>query len=105
MQLYRSWLNQVSPNAVPNYYGLYAWSAARLFAEQAVALGGKLSRSTMVAALRKVKNWTSNGLHAPQQVGAKVTTNCVKIIQLHDGKWSQVSPGNYMCGPLIDTAG
>ena len=103
MQLYRSWLNQVSPNAVPNYYGLYAWSAARLFAQQAVSLGGRLSRSTLVDALSRVKNWTSNGIHAPQQVGAKVTTNCVKIIQLHGGKWRQVSPGSYMCGPLIDS--
>ncbi|HYF72929.1 MAG TPA: ABC transporter substrate-binding protein, partial [Nocardioides sp.] len=28
MALYRSWLDQVKPGAVPNYYGLYAWSAA-----------------------------------------------------------------------------
>ena len=45
MALYRSWLDQVSPGAVPNYYGLYAWSAARLFVEQAVKLGGKLDRA------------------------------------------------------------
>jgi ABC-type branched-subunit amino acid transport system substrate-binding protein len=103
MQLYRSWLNQVSPNAVPNYYGLYAWSAARLFAEQAVALGGRLSRPALVDALSKVRSWTGHGLHAPQQVGAKVTANCVRIIQLRGGRWSQVSPGGYMCGPLVDT--
>lgn len=103
MALYRSWLDQVSPGAVPNYYGLYAWSATRLFVEQAVALGGKLNRKTLVSALAQVKNWTSNGLHASQQVGSKVTTNCVSIIQLNDGKWSKISPGDYMCGPLTNT--
>jgi ABC-type branched-subunit amino acid transport system substrate-binding protein len=102
MQLYRAWLDQVKPGAVPNYFGLYAWSAARLFVQEAVALGGKLSRASMVAALKGVRNWTGNGLHVPQQVGTKVTSNCGSVISLNDGKWSQVSPGNFMCGPLLN---
>ncbi len=36
-------------------------------------------------ALNKVRDWTGNGLHAPQQVGAKTTANCEKILQLNDG--------------------
>jgi ABC-type branched-subunit amino acid transport system substrate-binding protein len=103
MALYRSWLDQVKPGAVPNYFGLYAWSAARLFVEQAVGLGGKLSRAAMVDALSKVTNWTGNGVHAPQQVGAKTTANCQSVLQLNGGKWSQVSPGGFICAPLIDS--
>lgn len=101
MALYRSWLDQVKPGAVPNYYGLYAWSAARLFVEKAVELGGKLSRESLVAAMRGVKSWTGNGLHSPQQVGSKTTANCQSVLQLTDGTWRQVSPGTYMCAPLI----
>jgi ABC-type branched-subunit amino acid transport system substrate-binding protein len=103
MALYRSWLEQVKPGAVPNFYGLYAWSATRLFVEQAVALGGRLDRTSLVQALSKVRNWTGNGLHAPQQVGAKTTASCVKILQLDGGTWSQVSPGDFMCAPNVDT--
>ena len=102
MQLYRAWLDQVKPGAIPNYFGLYAWSAARLFVEEAVKLGGKLTRSSLVAALEGVRNWTGNGLHVPQQVGTKVTSNCGSVIQLNDGKWRQVSPGSFMCGPLLN---
>ncbi len=102
MKLYRAWLDQVSPGADPNFYGLYAWSAARLFVETAVKLGGDLTRASMVAELKKVKDWTSNGMHAPQQVGTKVTANCIKMIQLNGGSWKQVSPGDYMCEPLIN---
>jgi len=102
MQLYRAWLQQVKPGAVPNYYGLYAWSAARLFVEQAVALGGKLTRASLVSALSKVKNWTGNGLHVPQQVGQKTTANCGSVFQLNGGKWRQVSPGGFQCGPLLN---
>jgi ABC-type branched-subunit amino acid transport system substrate-binding protein len=104
MKLYRAWLDQVSPGADPNFYGLYAWSAARLFVQTAVALGGKLTRESLVAELKKVDDWTSNGMHAPQQVGAKVSANCIKIIQLNGGSWKQVSSGDYMCAPLINGA-
>ncbi|MFC6343008.1 ABC transporter substrate-binding protein, partial [Nocardioides hankookensis] len=102
MQLYRAWLDQVKPGAVPNYFGLYAWSAARLFVEQATQLGGKLTRASLVAALKGVKDWTGNGLHVPQQVGAKTTANCGSVLQLNDGKWKQVSSGTYLCGPLLN---
>jgi len=103
MKTYRAWLQQVKPGADPDYYGLYAWSATRLFVEQAVALGGRLTRQSLVDAISQVKNWTGHGIHAPQQVGAKTTATCVKIFQLHSGRWSQVSPGDYMCGGLYDS--
>lgn len=101
MALYRSWLDQVSPGAIPNYYGLYAWSAARLFVEKAIALGGKLDRAGIVSAMKGVKDWTGNGLHVPQQVGSKVTANCAAIFQLSGGKWSKISGSSYVCGDRI----
>lgn len=103
MRLYRAYLDQVAPGAVPNYYGLYAWSATRLFVEQATALGGRLSRATLVDALRRVKGWTGNGLHAPMAVGSGETSPCITVIQLKGSTWRQVSPGDYMCGGLIST--
>lgn len=105
MVLYRQWLDQVAPGSIPNYFGLFAWSAARLFVEEASKLGGRLSRSTLVSSLRKVRDWTSNGIHAPMPVGAKTTSRCIKIIQYNRGRWSQVSPGDFMCGDLINTGG
>src|SRR6478735_5871972 len=102
MALYRAWLDQVKPGAVPNFYGLYAWSAARLFVQQAVALGGKLDRASLVAAMSKVKDWTGNGLHVPQQVGAKTTATCGSVLQLNGGRWTQASPGTYLCGALLN---
>ncbi|GAB2887806.1 ABC transporter substrate-binding protein [Nocardioides pacificus] len=103
MALYRSWLQQVKPGAVPNFYGLYAWSAARLFVERSIALGGKLTRQSLVAELAKIKDWTGNGLHAPMDVGAKMTAECTKFIELKGGKWSQVSSGDFLCGPLSNS--
>jgi ABC-type branched-subunit amino acid transport system substrate-binding protein len=103
MELYRAWLAQVDPSAEPNTYGVYAWSAARLFVQQAVALGGRLNRQTLIQSLAKVKDWTGNGIHAPQQVGAETSADCVAIIQRQGSAWKKVSPGKYLCGPLTDT--
>ncbi|MDN4162543.1 ABC transporter substrate-binding protein [Nocardioides abyssi] len=103
MKLYRSWLEQVDPGAQPNTYGVFAWSAARLFVEQAVALGGRLTRAALVERLRGVKDWTGNGLHVPQQVGAESTASCASIIQLTNGTWKKVSPGEYLCGSMTKT--
>ncbi|MDN4172841.1 ABC transporter substrate-binding protein [Nocardioides sp. SOB77] len=99
--LYRSWLEQVRPGAVATIYGAYAWSATRLFVEQANRLGGRLTREALVGAFRKVSDWTGNGLHSPQQVGSKRSGDCVRFIQLDGGRWKQVSPGDYVCGDLL----
>jgi ABC-type branched-subunit amino acid transport system substrate-binding protein len=98
MRLYEQWLQQVSPGAAPTYFGLFAWSAARLFAEQAQALGGRLTRAALVARLRTVDNWTDHGLHAPQPVGPKRNSSCWRFVTVHDGKW-EAAPGSpgYLC--------
>ena len=97
VQLYLSWLNQVSPGAQPSYFGLYSWSATRLFVEQSLALGGKLSRQQLIAALGKVDDWTSNGLHAPQHVGSKKTSECWRWIKLDGGNWVPDGSAKYLC--------
>ncbi|MDX6371135.1 MAG: hypothetical protein QOD98_123, partial [Nocardioidaceae bacterium] len=97
MQLYINWLQQVSPGASPTFFGVFSWSAARLFVEKAAALGGKLSRSTLIDALRKTDNWTANGMTAPQHVGSKRTGDCWRFIQLSGGSWKPVGGNKYTC--------
>lgn len=103
VQLYLSYLQQVKPGAVPNYYGLYAWSATRLFVEKAVALGGKLNRGSLIQAVRSTTSWTGNGAHTPMNLGTANTPPCLKVAQYKGGRWQQVSPGAYMCGRVVDS--
>jgi hypothetical protein len=97
MQLYLSWLQQASPGASPTFFGVFSWSAARLFVEKSIALGGKLSRSTLIDALRKTDNWTANGMTAPQHVGTKRTSDCWRFLQLSGGAWKPVGGTKYTC--------
>ena len=101
MQLYMSWLQQVKPGAEPSFFGLFSWSAARLFVERATALGGKLSRSSLLADISKVDNWTGNGMYGPQHVGAKVTGTCYNFIVYKGGKWVREGPSSYTCGSTV----
>jgi ABC-type branched-subunit amino acid transport system substrate-binding protein len=99
--LYESWLGQVKPGEPPLFMGTFAWSAARLFVELANKLGGKLSRETLVAELRKVDDWTANGMHAPQPVGSKGTGECWRFIQLSGGTWKPVGGTRFSCAGLV----
>lgn len=103
MQLYLAWLQQVKPGARPTTYGVYAWSAARMFVETAIGLGGKLDRDTLNAELKKLRNWTANDLHAGQNPGTKRTGECTTIIQVTGGAFTRVAPAKgYLCEGLRD---
>jgi ABC-type branched-subunit amino acid transport system substrate-binding protein len=103
MRRYIGWLGKVAPNAYPTYFGMFAWSSARLFTEQAIQLGGKLDRATLLEALSKVDAWDGHGLFTPQAVGKRTTGNCTTISRREQGKWVRESEGKFICGPLIDS--
>jgi ABC-type branched-subunit amino acid transport system substrate-binding protein len=98
MQTYITWLKRVAPSAQPNYFGIYAWSAGRLFTQKALELGGQLNRASMIAALKKVDGWTGIGMFGPQHVAAKITAGCYGFIQLKGGKWVREGPAPFSCG-------
>lgn len=100
MTLYTRYLQQVAPGAKPTFFGLFAWSSARLFVQQAVKLGGKLNRASLIASMRGVDNWTSNGAHAPQHVGSKKIADCWRFIQWNGKAWVPVEGRSYQCRGL-----
>ncbi|NHC24981.1 ABC transporter substrate-binding protein, partial [Nocardioides sp. IC4_145] len=97
VQTYLAWLEQVRPGAAPTSYGLFSWSAARLFVQEAVRLGGRLTRDSLVAALRQVEGWTGNDAHAPQNVGSERTSECWRFIKVAGGRWVPAGSRDYTC--------
>ncbi|MET3963494.1 ABC-type branched-subunit amino acid transport system substrate-binding protein [Marmoricola sp. OAE513] len=96
-RLYNTYLQQVAPGAKPTFFGLFAWSAAKLFVEQSIELGGKLSRPALVNSLRGVKNWTAGDLHGPMQVGAKHAPSCIRFLQVKNNKFVPIKGTKYVC--------
>ena len=104
MQLYLKYLQQVNPDAKPSFFGVFAWSAARLFVTEALALGGNLSRASLVDKVRGVDNWTANGLHAPQHVGPEKLADCWRFLKLTNGKWVPSYGTKYSCTGATSTS-
>jgi hypothetical protein len=61
--------------------------------QQAFAAAGKTAnRQTVLAALKKIKNFSDNGLIAPTDPGSKTTGNkCYILWQLENGQFSRMS--------------
>lgn len=102
LQLYLQWLHRISPNAVPSFFGVFAWGAMRLFTQLAVQLGGRLTRQSLLAALRNTHSFDSNGLFAPQDVGNRRTSACQSVIQLENNAWVRRSPYPWSCSRVLD---
>lgn len=94
MKLYMDWLQRVSPGAVPDYFGVYAWSAYRLFEKLANDIGKDLTRPKLLAALKGTPQWGANGLHAPHQIGKKLISVCNLWLEVKGGKFRRLAPAS-----------
>jgi len=92
LQTYREWLKRVSPQAEPTGQGMYAWSASMLFVQMAKQVGPNLTREAILEALSKVAGFDGNGLLPPQDVGARVPSNCHVIVKVENQQFVPVDP-------------
>ncbi len=97
LNLYKKWLQQVAPGAAPTFFGLFAWSSAKLFVEESIKLGGNLTQAALVAKVKGIRNWTAGGAHSPMDVGGKHSPSCVRFLQLRSGKWVPLKGTSYVC--------
>ncbi|HEY0903595.1 MAG TPA: ABC transporter substrate-binding protein [Marmoricola sp.] len=95
---YKKWLQQVAPGAQPTFFGLFAWSAAKLFVEKSIALGGKLTPQALSAAVRNTNGWTGGGAHSPMSVGSKHPPVCVRWMTIKNGSFVPYGSTKYTCG-------
>ena len=94
---YKQWLQQVAPGATPTFFGLFSWSAAKMFVEESLQLGGNLTRSSLVAKVKTVHSWTGGGMHSPMDVGSNHAPSCIRFLQLHNGRWQPLKGTSYTC--------
>jgi len=98
LNLYKRWLANTVPGAKPGFYGLFAWSAAKLFVEKSIALGGNLNRANLTKAIAATHAWTANGMTAPMDVGGKTPPGCLRWLQVKGGKFVPYGSTRYACG-------
>ncbi len=99
LQLMQAWIQRTGGDPV-NITAMQAWAAGRLFVQTALELGGKLSRPSLLAALRKVRKYDGNGVITPTDPGGGSTAPCATVVQVKSGKFVRITPYPYTCGPL-----
>lgn len=106
MQLYESWLQRVAPGAQPDYFGMYAWSAGRLFQKAATMVGAKLTRKALFTALQGIHSWNDYGMHTAHDIGAKREGNCTLYVEIKSSGFVRAFPSSgWTCtGSLMKTS-
>jgi hypothetical protein len=94
LSLYMEWLQRTAPGAVPDFFGLYAWSAVRLFQKLATEIGPDLTREKMLDALRAQGEWDGHGMHAPHRIGSKTPSTCNLYMEVRGGQFVRKHPAS-----------
>ena len=90
--LMNQWVKRVKPGFTPDLFTAYSWASGRLLLQALQAAGPKVTRASLVEALRKVNDFDAGGLVAPAGPGPKRAPLCNLFIQVKGGRFVRVEP-------------
>jgi ABC-type branched-subunit amino acid transport system substrate-binding protein len=98
VQLFLSWLKKTHPSASADLFTVYGWASARLFVQALQAAGPMATRAGILASLKKIDDFDSNGLLAKTGPASKRPATCYAMITIHNGKYQRLDPASgYRC--------
>ncbi len=90
VKLFQDWFQRTYPNQPANLYAMFAWASGRMLEYAMEHAGPRLSRQSVLAALRKIKTYTANGMIAPEQPSSKTTgVHCYILWQFVNGQFQR----------------
>jgi ABC-type branched-subunit amino acid transport system substrate-binding protein len=99
VDLFLTWLKRTHPSANPDLFTVYGWTSARLFVQALQAAGPQAKRSTLIAALKNIHQYDSNGILAPADPAGKGAAYCYVIVDIKGGNFVRApdSASGYRC--------
>jgi ABC-type branched-subunit amino acid transport system substrate-binding protein len=99
VDLFQTWLKRTHPSAGADLFTAYGWASARLFVQALQAAGPRATRAGVIAALKNVHQFDSNGLLALADPAAKQPPTCYVMARINGGKFARVDdpPNGYRC--------
>ena len=94
VKLFQEWLQRTSPGAKADVFTAFGWASGRLLAEGLQKAGPKVTRASMIAALKGVTKFSANGLTAEASPGTKTPPKCWVMIRVQNGKYVRELPKN-----------
>jgi ABC-type branched-subunit amino acid transport system substrate-binding protein len=109
---FQKWFNKTNPGQSIDLFAMYGWTSMALLGQGMINAGPKLTRTSVLAAIHKIHDWTAQGLLAPSDVGNKQYSNCYAIQQATSSGYKQLLPaklGEFDCkiggATIINTPG
>jgi ABC-type branched-subunit amino acid transport system substrate-binding protein len=103
VQLFDTWMAKAHPGSAPDIFSVYGWTSARLFTQALQAAGLNPTRASVLAALRNVHSFSSNGLLATGDPAGKVAPTCWVLIKVNNNQYQRVQPpsppSGFTCNP------
>lgn len=103
--LFQQWFSRSYPGQPANLYAMFAWASGVMLQQAMESAGPTLNRKTVIAALRKIKNFTANGMISPETPSSKTEgVHCYILWQFHNGGFQRLADppinaatGGYRC--------
>jgi len=97
--LFQQWMQRTAPSQALDLEGMYGWAEAALFVKALKAAGPRATRTSLLAALHGVKQFSDNGMIGQADPGDRQPTNCYVLWQIHNGQFERVdtSTSSYRC--------
>lgn len=95
------WYARVDPGQVPDIYAVYAWESGLMLA-QALNEEGSVNRTSLVAGLKTLTNFTGDGLQASANPVTKTPPACYLFIGVSNGKFVRADGDpstGFICSP------
>ncbi|HWA65428.1 MAG TPA: ABC transporter substrate-binding protein [Mycobacteriales bacterium] len=88
--LFQQWFARTYPGQPANLYAMFAWASGVMLEQAMESAGPTLNRKTVLAALHKIKNFTANGMIAPETPSSKTEgVHCYVLWQFVNGQFER----------------
>lgn len=105
--LFQDWMRKTAPNQALDQFGVYGWAQAGMFVEALRAAGPKVTRASVIAALRNIHSFTADGLVISGDPGAVKPQKCYLLAHYVNGAWQRwnTPADRPLCGDYLYVKG
>ena len=98
--LFDTWMKKTHPGFPLDLFAMFGWAEARLFVDALKTTGSNPTQPGLIAALKNIHHFNSNGLISPADHAGKVPPECWLIVTVKNGAYERVTPDKgFTCQP------
>jgi len=90
--LMNQWIQKVHPGYKTDLFAVNSWAEGRMLFQAMQAAGPKAKRADVIAALRKITDFSANNMLSPSGPGVKRPSVCMVMAQIRSGRYVRTDP-------------